>query len=168
MYRRNQHMNSGPTLSAGSTGADVRRLQRLLVMMKLLEPAGIDGVFGPQTASAVQSFQEGEGLAADGVVGPLTWQALPADPDTPELARGATGSVVTALQTGLRKYGGPGSATDPGPIDGDFGPKTESAVRAYQTQRAVAVDGIVGDQTWWAPAGAAGATLASLAGLTTV
>jgi len=30
------------------------------------------------------------------------------------------------------------------------------------------VDGIVGDMTWWVPAGAAGATLASLAGLTTV
>ena len=51
------------------------------------------------------------------------------------------------------------SATDPGPIDGNFGPRTESAVRAYQTQQNIDVDGIVGDQTWWTPAGAAGATL---------
>ncbi len=160
-------MNSGPTLMSGSTGTDVKRLQRILVMIKLLAPAGIDGSFGPQTETAVKSFQAGNGLTADGVVGPMTWQALPADPDTPELARGATGNVVSALQTWLLTYGGPGSATDPGPIDGDFGPKTESAVRAYQTQRGVGVDGIVGDQTWWAPAGAAGATLASLAGLTT-
>lgn len=160
-------MNSGPTLQVGSTGADVKRLQRILVMIKLLSPDGIDGSFGAQTESAVKSFQEGNGLASDGVVGPMTWQALPADPNTPELARGATGSVVSALQKGLLAYDGPGTATDPGPIDGDFGPKTETAVRAYQTQRGVTADGIVGDQTWWVPAGAAGATLASLSGLTT-
>jgi hypothetical protein len=40
-------------------------------------------------------------------------------------------------------------------------------VRAYQTQQNITVDGIVGDQTWWNPAGAAGATLVSLAGLVT-
>jgi peptidoglycan hydrolase-like protein with peptidoglycan-binding domain len=54
-----------------------------------------------------------------------------------------------------------------GPIDGIFGPNTEAAVRAYQTQRSVTVDGVVGDETWWVPAGAASATLASLSGLTT-
>ena len=67
---------------------------------------------------------------------------------------------MTALQKGLKKYAT--SATDPGPVDGDFGPKTEAAVKAYQQDRGVHVDGIVGDQTWWAPSGAAGATLASL------
>ena len=41
-------------------------------------------------------------------------------------------------------------------------------MKAYQGQRGVAADGIVGDRTWWVPAGAAGATLASLAGLTTI
>jgi peptidoglycan hydrolase-like protein with peptidoglycan-binding domain len=103
---------------------------------------------------------------ADGIVGPVTWQALPADPNTPVLARGASGSVVTALQQGLKKYAIP--ATDPGPVDGDFGPKTEAAVKGYQQDRVIHVDGIVGDQTWWTPAGAAGATLASLSELTTV
>lgn len=86
-------MNSGPTLAIGSTGPDVRRLQRILVMMKVLAYAGLDGVFDPQTDLAVRSFQQGNGLTADG---------------------------------------------------------------------------IVGDQTWWVPAGAAGATLASLAGLVTI
>ena len=46
--------------------------------------------------------------------------------------------------------------------------RAEDAVKAYQQDRGVQADGIVGDQTWWAPAGAAGATLASLSGLTTV
>ncbi|WP_414643017.1 peptidoglycan-binding domain-containing protein [Bradyrhizobium sp.] len=43
--------------------------------------------------------------------------------------------------------------------------RTESAVRTYQSQQNITVDGVVGHQTWWVPAGAAGATLASLAGL---
>jgi peptidoglycan hydrolase-like protein with peptidoglycan-binding domain len=85
------------------------------------------------------------------------------------LKRGDTGPAVSGLQLGLKKYNStPGAATDPGPVDGAFGPHTENAVKAYQGQRGVTVDGIVGDQTWWVPAGGAGATLASLAGATTV
>ena len=161
-------MNSGPTLSIGSTGPDVRRLQVVFVMMKEMNPSDIDGNFGPKTLELVKDFQQANSLTVDGVVGPLTWAALPADPDTPRLARGATGSAVSGLQKGLKKFDVPNSPTDPGPIDGQFGPRTEAAVRAYQTQQGLTADGIVGDQTWWSPAGAAGATLASLAGLVTV
>src|SRR5215469_10627031 len=141
-------MNSGPTLAIGSKGPDVRRLQVLFVMTKDLEYTDIDGNFGPKTQDRVKSFQQGNNLTPDGVVGPLTWTKLPADPNTPRLARGATGSAVSGLQKGLRTFGDPNSPTDPGPIDGSFGPRTESAVRAYQTQQGLAADGIVGDQTW--------------------
>lgn len=161
-------MNSGPTLQVGSTGPDVRRLQILFVMTKMLDYTGIDGSFGSQTQAAVKSFQQSSNLTADGVVGPATWNALPADPNTARLARGSTGSVVSALQKALKAFGAANSPTDPGPIDGDFGSRTESAVRAYQSQQNIPVDGVVGDQTWWVPAGAAGATLASLAGVVTV
>jgi peptidoglycan hydrolase-like protein with peptidoglycan-binding domain len=137
-------------------------------MMKQLAFDQIDGVFGASTKSAVVDFQQGAGLAADGVVGDETWQQLPADPDTPVVRRGSTGTAVAALQKGLLKFGGPDERTDPGPSDGDFGPRTEAAVRAYQMQHGLQVDGIVGPRTWWVPAGAAGATLASLAELTTV
>jgi peptidoglycan hydrolase-like protein with peptidoglycan-binding domain len=135
-------------------------------MMKSLGPANITGTFDATTEQAVKDFQQGAGLTVDGIVGPLTWQALPDDPNTPVLSLGASGSVVTALQNGLKRYATP--PTDPGAVDGDFGPKTEAAVKAYQQDRGVQADGIVGDQTWWVPAGAAGATLASLSGLTTV
>ena len=80
----------------------------------------------------------------------------------PTLARGSTGNVVSALQEALKTFG---TTTDPGPIDGDFGAGTKSAVRTYQSQQNITVDGVVGHQTWWVPAGATGATLASLAGL---
>src|ERR1700719_3719029 len=128
-------MNSGPTLQIGSTGPDVRRLQILFVMTKLLDYTGIDGDFGQQTQDAVKSFQQSSNLTADGVVGPATWNALPADPNTPRLARGSTGSVVSALQKALASYGAANSPTDPGPIDAAFGSGDESAVRAYQTQQ---------------------------------
>ena len=65
-------MNSGPTLSIGSTGADVQRLQVILVMIKLLDYRQIDGAFGPRTQAAVKSFQQGNNLTADGVVGSMT------------------------------------------------------------------------------------------------
>lgn len=38
-------MNTGPILQNGSTGAEVKRLQRILVMLKLLDYRGIDGLF---------------------------------------------------------------------------------------------------------------------------
>jgi hypothetical protein len=39
--------------------------------------------------------------------------------------------------------------------------------KAYQSDRGVSVDGIVGDLIWWVPAGAAGTTLAFLSGVST-
>jgi murein L,D-transpeptidase YcbB/YkuD len=47
-------------------------------MIKSLDVSGIDGVFGSKTQDAVKSFQQGNNLTADGIVGPLTWAALPA------------------------------------------------------------------------------------------
>lgn len=41
-----------------------------------LDVGNRDGIFGRRTARAVQRFQREQGLAADGVVGKLTWAAL--------------------------------------------------------------------------------------------
>jgi peptidoglycan hydrolase-like protein with peptidoglycan-binding domain len=102
--KTNGNMNSGPTRSIGATGHDVRRLQRIFVMTKALAPNGITGTFDATTEQAVKDFQQGAGLTVDGIVGPQTWQALPADPNTPTLSRGASGDAMTGLQTGLKKY----------------------------------------------------------------
>lgn len=58
-----------PLLSSGSRGSVVRYLQYRLDIR-------IDGIFGPQTQTAVRTYQRAHGLAADGIVGPLTWQSL--------------------------------------------------------------------------------------------
>lgn len=55
---------------------------------------------------------------------------------------GAAGSEVAELQAALAR-----ARHDPGPSDGDFGPRTEDAVRAFQRQRGLTVDGLVGPQT---------------------
>lgn len=64
-----------PTLSSGSTGTAVRRLQRSLTAA-LGRTVAIDGDFGPATKTAVTDYQKSRGLSADGIVGTLTWTAL--------------------------------------------------------------------------------------------
>ena len=58
------------------------------------------------------------------------------------LKKGSTGPAVEDLQRQLNRLG-----YDPGVIDGDFGPKTRAAVRAFQKRSGVEVDGIVGPET---------------------
>lgn len=79
---------SPPLLRLGSEGWPVTRLQRLLRRHQLFpEPAKIDGDFGEITEAAVKAFQEFGDLEPDGIVGPLTWQALLAtDPAVPGAA----------------------------------------------------------------------------------
>ncbi|WP_234419880.1 peptidoglycan-binding protein [Nodularia spumigena] len=64
------------------------------------------------------------------------------------LRRGSKGQDVETLQKLLNKEG-----FDAGQVDGDFGPQTEAAVRKFQTQEGITVDGIVGLQTWQALGG---------------
>jgi chitosanase len=55
-------------------GEEVQRLQDALVSNGF--PNSRDGVFGPFTEVLVRKFQESKGMRPDGVVGPLTRQAL--------------------------------------------------------------------------------------------
>ncbi|MFD7866416.1 peptidoglycan-binding protein [Streptomyces sp. NPDC059783] len=68
---------STPVLAEGGSGDAVKRLQRALTAA-LGSTVGIDGSFGPATATALRSYQSARGLSADGIVGPATWAALQA------------------------------------------------------------------------------------------
>ena len=56
---------------------------------------------------------------------------------------GSKGKEITKIQEKLK-------ANDfyKGPIDGDFGGGTESAVKAFQKVNKLTVDGIIGSITW--------------------
>ncbi|MFE9777575.1 peptidoglycan-binding protein [Streptomyces sp. NPDC005775] len=66
-----------PTLAEGASGDDVKRLQRALTAA-LGSTVGVDGSFGPGTATAVRGYQTSRGLTAEGIVGTGTWAALQA------------------------------------------------------------------------------------------
>lgn len=63
----------------------------------------------------------------------------------PLLQNGSSGPSVRELQTLLRNAG-----FDPGPIDGIFGNRTQSAVIAFQRSKGLTPDGLVGVLTWTA------------------
>ncbi len=57
--------------------------------------------------------------------------------------RGDEGQCVSSAQGLLTAQG-----ADPGPIDGIFGPKTDEVTKAFQAGHGLAVDGIIGPNTW--------------------
>ena len=67
---------SRPTLRLGAHGSAVVALQQRLAALHYFDMRTADGVFGPNTYHAVIAFQKVQGLARDGVVGPVTWAKL--------------------------------------------------------------------------------------------
>lgn len=121
-----------PLVKRGSVDEDsVRAVQHLLRAHGSTIAA--DGEFGLQTENAVMAFQTTNRLAADGIVDSRTWPVL-----VIEVGPGSEGEAVRAAQSLLRTI----------PVDGIFGPETETAVREFQGMWGLTVDGIVGPRTW--------------------
>ena len=75
-----QPLFSGTVLSLGSTGDDVRQVQRYLTALSEVFPevpaVPETGLYGPQTQNAVIQFQNRFNITPSGVVGPITWGLL--------------------------------------------------------------------------------------------
>ncbi|NKQ53284.1 N-acetylmuramoyl-L-alanine amidase [Amycolatopsis sp. K13G38] len=139
-------------LRRGDAGEDVAEIRSMLVSLGLLKAIGETGGqvgFDHEVESAVRGFQQRRGLITDGVVGPATYQTL----------RGATyhlgsrplaflisspvhGDDVFALQDRLTELG-----YDAGRPDGLFGSRTEKALRSFQRDYGLVIDGICGPAT---------------------
>lgn len=66
------------------------------------------------------------------------------DPNAQTLKKGNAGEIVITLQSLLVEKG----YMDRNYVDGDFGPGTDTAVKQFQTDNSLTVDGIVGPATW--------------------
>lgn len=119
----------------------VRTLQQLLRARN--HPVAVDGIFGPNTEAAVKAFQQGNGLAADGIVGPQTWPKL-----VVQVKQGSTGDAVRGVQEVMKFHDQSDGEGPPIHVDGIFGPQTNRWVRGFQNAVDIDVDGIVGQVTW--------------------
>jgi len=166
--------NTPPTavISLNARGENVVELQFLINYISQFYSSipyvPQDGVFRQATRQSVIAFQNAFGLTADGVVGPATWRRLyevfhniqgtakppPPPDDIPPfpgvpMRVGDRGSAITLMQNYLnvirQHYPNIPALT----ADGIFGPITQSAVLAFQTQFGLTTDGVIGSETWY-------------------
>ena len=136
-------------LAAPAAGAAAdARVAALQVALRAtgIYDGAVDGLKGPETARAIRVVQQRAKITVDGVVGPQTRKAL--GPlgrpglGTRSLRSGMRGWDVASLQFRLALHGFPS-----GTFDGDFGPRTDAAVRRYQRWAGLTSDGEVGPAT---------------------
>jgi Transglycosylase SLT domain/Putative peptidoglycan binding domain len=105
----------------------------------------VDGISGPATRQGLRQFQRRAGLTVDGRVGPATRRALGVlgQPlfGKRNLHSGLAGWDVAVLQFLLARRG------EFVPVSGYFDGRTARALRSFQQQRGLGVDGVAGPQT---------------------
>jgi len=136
-------------LAPDDTGEAVRQLQRRLGAAGFLPESGIvPDVYCPATRRAVAEFQRDRGLTVTGVCDEGTWTALVEAwwnlGDRPLMLRSPNlrGDDVEELQRLLSRLG-----FDVGRIDGIFGALAARAVRHFQENAGLDIDGVCTAET---------------------
>ncbi|MEG2074442.1 MAG: peptidoglycan-binding protein [Angelakisella sp.] len=166
----------GFPLRLGMGGNDVRTLQLQLNRINknfptVLNVGKADGVFGPETEKSVRAFQKTFNLTQDGIVGKATWykvkeiynavkqlselssEGIKLSEVTPPypvggVSKGDYGIGVQAVQYYISVIGYFNDAIPLINVDGIYGNATENAVRQFQSQYGLTVNGIVDAPTW--------------------
>lgn len=128
-------------LAKGEVSEDIRSYQKRLKNLGYLttEP---DGKYGDDTVSAVKRFQMVNGLISDGYIGQETRLMLLSDnAEYNSISIGASGDDVTRIQERLKELKYLSKVT------GYFGEDTNSALKSFQKQNGLTVDGKFGAQT---------------------
>lgn len=99
----------------------------------------VDGILGPTTKAAIQKFQKIMGLAADGIAGEKTWNAINQIRSYPTDGVSYLHSEYTTRWIQWRVHSD---------IDGTYGYNTVQKVIAFQKYSKLTPDGVVGSQTW--------------------
>lgn len=129
----------------GDTGPEVRDIQQRLGELGLLEAPDQPGTFDERTVEAVRILQQQRRLSATGIVNDDTWRALVeagwrlGDRLLYETSPMLRGDDVRELQQRLTRLG-----FDTTWVDGVFGPRTSDAVREFQANTGLEVDGLAG------------------------
>ena len=150
------------TLKSGLRGYDVYILQLKLIELNYLDSSFANGFFGSATVTAVKKFQKANALDQTGTVTstsrrylwPTATDQKEAEEDEaksteddpyvrPTLSQGSSGSYVSNAQMRLKTAG-----YLLGKADGIFGAATKKAVIAFQKERGLTADGVIGKATW--------------------
>lgn len=103
-----------------------------------------DGLYGNDTVAAVKLFQSRNDLVVDGYLGPSTRNVLNSAAAVPNgLSLGDRGDTVVRVQQLLARHGYMSASNS----TGYYGEITEKAVKDFQTNNGLSVDGTVGRKT---------------------
>lgn len=146
------------TLSQASNNNDVNDVKYLQQQLNIFYHSyiSVDGNFGDITTEYVKKFQTDCCIKVDGIVGTQTWGYL--DTIVPysnslhstlSQSKSNNPSEVKYLQARLNQAKRQGkSGTTTIAVDGNFGDKTVTRVKQFQSDFGLSADGIVGNKTW--------------------
>jgi len=129
-----------PATAAADTGLSFSVRNAQSTLNRLGYSAGPeDGMMGPSTRSAIRTFQADHALAVDGRLTRGLFAMMQAEQSGGQNQAVSTG-LISNVQSELRKRG-----YDIAVVSGTVDPATESAIRAYQQQSGMRVDGRASD-----------------------
>jgi peptidoglycan hydrolase-like protein with peptidoglycan-binding domain len=144
----------------GQPDQQVADVQQAVNAYPNAQHVAVDGRFGPVTEDAVKTFQRSQGINANGIVDPTTYEAmlnpapLTADQanaqidqqlNPPKAGGGSSGSRQAGGAPG--PGGGSGASSPPKGSSASLDPSSTSSVEDFQRANGLKVDGIIGPDT---------------------